>query len=243
MKLIEAARLEFEYRDRRGRPVYRLGPISLHIESGEFVGIAGKNGVGKSSLFLLLSRLLWPKRGEVSWATENLRIGFAFQSFARSLLPWKTVRDNVGFGARGARSDELDLLAGAEISQDSYPYQLSGGQQQIVSIVRAFSMGLDAVFLDEPFSSLDYDNTLKLARGLKEMKKGLGRAVLLVVHTLELQVLLSDRLLVIGGNPCRIQAEWVRPPVPSEIEEDWEALQAFASAQAADVRAQYDEFI
>lgn len=244
MNLLEARQIRFGYPRRREGALFELGPIDLSLARGELVGVAGRNGVGKTTLLLILAGLLRPTGGQVLRASEYLRLGVCFQNARRSLLPWKTVARNIDFAATSSIGGLSRLLKAGRVDDAKYPYELSGGQQQLVNIARAFQMGADCVLLDEPFSSLDYDNSLAFAEWLLDATQRTDCSTLLIAHSLEMQLALADRLVILGGQPCQIQADWRASDV-----RDWPDESSFqdrlnrAGVEAQALRVRYDEFI
>ena len=185
LPLIDAGADRAEILRRTGQVVGVTG-ASLRIEPGEICVLMGLSGSGKSTLLRAINRLNRVVRGEVLVAHDgrnvdvarcdeatlrllrSRRIGMVFQQFA--LLPWRTVRDNVGFGLelRGvppAESrrivDEKLALVHLDAWAEKHAHELSGGMQQRVGLARAFATDADILLMDEPFSALD---PLKIGR-------------------------------------------------------------------------------
>lgn len=181
--------------------VYALRDISFEIAKGEFVFLVGASGSGKSTLTRLLLREDLPTRGELhvagknivslaSWKVPQLRrnIGCVFQDF--KLLPNKTIFENVAFAMEvigrpksaidKAVPEVLDLVGLAD-KQSNYPDELSGGEQQRVSIARAFVNRPQILIADEPTGNLDPNTTVEIMRLLDLINRA-GTTMLIATH-------------------------------------------------------------
>jgi NitT/TauT family transport system ATP-binding protein len=204
---------------KRFGPVEALGPVSLHVERGEFVSIVGPSGCGKSTLLEIVGGLQAPDQGAVSVAGAALRgprdsTAIVFQEV--STLPWRTVLDNVAFilevrgtprTQRQQAARQLIETVGLSGFEGHYPAQLSGGMRQRVAIARSLSLDPDLMLADEPFGALDEQTRLMLAFELLRIVDQVGCSVLFVTHSIQEAVLLSDRVLVMSARPGRITEE------------------------------------
>ncbi|TLX56523.1 ABC transporter ATP-binding protein [Stutzerimonas nosocomialis] len=190
-----------------------LEDVSLSLEPGEVVSLLGPSGCGKSSLLRIAAGLDRDYRGEVRLDAgadaAGQRIGVVFQE--PRLMPWLSVALNVGF-ADGARADRAwirQLLADVGLAShaDLLPKQLSGGQAQRAAIARGLYGRPKVLLLDEPFSAVDAFTRMRLQELLGELAARYGIAVLLVTHDLDEAYYLSDRVLMLGGMPSRVQCE------------------------------------
>ena len=137
-----------------------------------------------------------------------------FQNYREALFPWMTAFDNIqlcaaiaeGRGSRKPRIESNKLVArlGVKIDLNRYPYEMSGGQQQLVSIMRALVVEPEVLFLDEPFSALDYEMTLFMRDQLQRIFEETGTTMVLVSHDLEEAVYLADYVLLLSRRPGRI---------------------------------------
>ena len=137
-----------------------------------------------------------------------------FQNYREALFPWLRAFDNIayplqadeGAGSRSAGSGSNKLVAhlGVKIDLKRYPYEMSGGQQQLVSIMRALVVEPEMLFLDEPFSALDYEMTLFMREQLQRIFMETGTTMVLVSHDLEEAVYLADYVLLLSRDPARI---------------------------------------
>lgn len=192
-----------------------LRGIDLAVDAGEFVAVLGRSGSGKSTLLRVLAGLESLSEGTISWPGDGDRqVGVVFQDSL--LMPWLTVRENISFAKRFAdrRATFDDRLAsdlvrrfGIEGLADRYPDQLSGGQAQRVSILRAVAAQPRLLLLDEPFSALDPAIRADLQQWLAALAAGLGITVLLVTHDVDEALALSQRVVLLG-EAGRIRQQW-----------------------------------
>ncbi len=193
-----------------------LQNISLRVEKGEFVSLLGPSGCGKSTLLRLVSGLTTATAGSISvngMTPVNARelMSFIFQD--ATLLPWRTVEQNVGLGlelehaARPLRKDKvarmLDLVGLSHVAQ-RYPRQLSGGMKMRVSIARALVSRPRILLLDEPFAALDEMSRDRLNEELLRLYLEQLWTVLFVTHSVAEAVFLSTRIVVLAPHPGRV---------------------------------------
>ncbi len=196
--------------------LHALGPVDLAIEPATFVSLLGPSGCGKSTLLLMLAGLLPPSAGEVAIAGRPVRgpytdLGIVFQSHA--LVDWRTVLGNVllqvelrGLDRRRYRERALDLLASVGLAAfvDRHPYELSGGMQQRAAFCRALVHDPPLVLMDEPLGALDAMTREQLRADLEALWMRTRKTVVLVTHSIEEAVRLSDRVVVVSPRPGRI---------------------------------------
>jgi NitT/TauT family transport system ATP-binding protein len=190
--------------------------FDLDLPRGKFTTIFGPNGCGKSTLINMMSGLVPFDAGNVQIGGKDFRsarIGYVFQNYRDSLFPWMRALENIEYPlkvrgvSRAAQRERVDaLLAAFEIKLDlkRRTYELSGGQQQLVAILRALVAEPEVLFLDEPFSALDYEMTLYIRDKLQQVFMETGLTTVLVSHDLEEAVYLADRILLLGKRPTRI---------------------------------------
>jgi len=205
-----------------------LDDIDLDIQPGEVVALLGRSGSGKSTLLRLMAGLIAPSEGLIERDGQPLRgvnrdVAIVFQSFA--LLPWLTVLQNTGVGleARGLGEKEVRrralralAMVGLEGSAEAFPRELSGGMRQRVGFARAFVMEPALLLMDEPFSALDVLTAENLRRDIDELWAGgtfPAGSIVIVTHSIEEAVLLSDRVVLLSANPGRIRGV-VPNPLP-----------------------------
>jgi NitT/TauT family transport system ATP-binding protein len=203
-------------------PLAVLENISFDVSAGEFVAVVGPSGSGKSTLLRIISGLVPPTSGEVSYNGEplsgvNLDCAMVFQSFA--LLPWLTVIENVrlGLDARGLPPDECQRRAnfyidkvGLDGYEEAYPRELSGGMKQRVGFARALAVEPKILLMDEPFSALDALTSINLREELIDLFRDPEIKIsiaILVTHSIEEAVELADRVLVFSSHPGQLIAD------------------------------------
>jgi NitT/TauT family transport system ATP-binding protein len=199
--------------------------FDLDIPRGRFVSVFGPNGCGKSTLINMIAGLVPPDRGEILFGGKTLKdtnFGYVFQNYRDALFPWLRAVDNIEYPLklrklakteRRARVERLVARLGVTIDLQRYPYELSGGQQQLVSIMRALVVEPEVLFLDEPFSALDYEMTLFMRDQLQRLFLETATTMVLVSHDLEEAVYLADHVLLLSRRPARIAA-FVDVPQP-----------------------------
>jgi len=199
----------------RGSPegVRALHDVSLTVAENEFVSIVGPSGCGKSTLLSIIGGFDRPTAGEVLLGDQPIsgpsrERGFVFQ--ADALFHWLTVEDNVGYGLRVqgfSRAQQREIvernleLVGLTRFRSSTPGQLSGGMRQRVAIARALATDPKILLLDEPFGALDVLTRKKMQGELARIWDQTHKTVVLVTHSIEEAVLMSDRVLVMTGSP------------------------------------------
>jgi NitT/TauT family transport system ATP-binding protein len=214
---LRVERVSHVYDDQHGT-VDALDNISFDIQPGEFVCLVGPSGSGKSTLLRIVAGLIQPQEGRV-WLDGQVvtaprpSIGIVFQK--ANLMPWRTVRDNVGLPLEmehrpsaeiRQRAQTLIDLVGLTGFEDSYPRGLSGGMEQRVAIARALIHNPMVLLLDEPFGSLDALTRERMALELTRIWSTQQTTVVMVTHSIQEAVFLSDRVLVMTDRPGRIAA-------------------------------------
>ena len=204
-------------------PVEALRDINLTIADGEFVSIVGASGSGKSTLLRIIDGLETATSGSVEVDGRKVtRPGrdraMVFQQ--DSLLPWRTVLDNVGYGlmlggtpraeahATAQRFVDLTGLGGFE---RHYPHQLSGGMRQRVNVARALAMDPQILLLDEPFAALDAQTREIMQSELLKIWQAQKKTVLFITHQIDEAVYLSDRVVVFSARPGTVREEIAVP--------------------------------
>ena len=205
--------------------VIGVAGANLAVQPGEICVLMGLSGSGKSTLLRAVNRLNRVARGSVAvhhrgrtvdvcgCSTATLRdlrsggVAMVFQQFA--LLPWRSVRDNVGMGlelrgmgrrARDAIVDEKLAMVGLDRWADKYAHELSGGMQQRVGLARAFATDADILLMDEPFSALDPLIRTKLQDELLLLQSRLKKTILFVSHDLDEAAKLGNRIVIMEGG-------------------------------------------
>jgi NitT/TauT family transport system ATP-binding protein len=207
--------------DSGGAPVTALHDVSLQVAPGEFISLIGPSGCGKSTLMRLIGDLAQPSSGAIrvkGKTPQQARIdrdyGIVFQ--APVLYDWRTVRKNVELPlevmgrdstARRDRVQAMLRLVGLQDFGESYPWQLSGGMQQRVSIARALAFSPSILLMDEPFGALDEITRERMQAELLAIWGGAesDTTVIFVTHSIPEAVFLSDRVVVMSPRPGRIE--------------------------------------
>ncbi len=207
----------------KGEPLYTN--FDLDFNKGEIVSIFGPNGCGKSTLMNMIAGLTPIDQGEILIGGKTVKetvIGYVFQQYREALFPWLRAWDNIAWPLRIAHMPEHqvkarvdEIVASFEIRFDlkRYPYELSGGQQQMICIMRALVQRPEVMFLDEPFSALDYEMTLFIREKLQLIQMRTQTTMVIVSHDLEDAVFLADKVLLLTRRPTRI-AEYLSCPLP-----------------------------
>ncbi len=224
------------------QPVTALRDVSLAIREGEFVSLIGPSGCGKTTLLRVIADLEPLTSGSVrvnGMSAHDARLarayGYVFQ--APALFPWRTVLANVclplqiqGVDKARARSIALAQLAKVGLAgfEGKYPWQLSGGMQQRVSIARALGFEPKLLMMDEPFGALDEITRDRLNEQLLQLWRADAgqRTIVFVTHSIPEAVFLSSRIVVMSPRPGRI-AEVIESPLPAERSLDIRDTAAF----------------
>nr|WP_315489564.1 ABC transporter ATP-binding protein [uncultured Rhodoferax sp.] len=221
-------------------PVQALSNIDLRIDEGEFVSLIGPSGCGKTTLLRVIADLEHITEGNVrvnGVSPHDARLarayGYVFQ--APALFPWRTVLGNVmlplqiqGGDKTQNRSTALAHLerVGLKGFEGKYPWQLSGGMQQRVSIARALAFEPKILMMDEPFGALDEITRDRLNEQLQQLWQRERRTVVFVTHSIAEAVYLSTRIVVMSPRPGRI-VKVIDSPLPDERHLGLRDTQAF----------------
>jgi NitT/TauT family transport system ATP-binding protein len=208
-------------------PVHALKDIDLSIAPGEFVSLIGPSGCGKTTLLRVVADLEPVSAGEVlvnGMSPHEARLarayGYVFQSPA--LFPWRTVLANVmlPLQIQGRSAADCQAVATEQLQrvgltgfERKYPWQLSGGMQQRVSIARALGFEPKLLMMDEPFGALDEITRDRLNEQLQQLWQRERRTVVFVTHSIAEAVYLSTRIVVMSPRPGRIIKD-IRSPLP-----------------------------
>lgn len=214
MKVLEAINITKKY---QGRDV--ISNVNISLEEGETVCLVGSSGVGKTTLFQILSGLSNPDVGSVFLHGKDVtsktgEVGYMLQKDL--LLPHFTIAENVALPLRIKKMHKLLAIEkgmryfdqfGLSGYENAYPSQLSGGMRQRAALLRTYLFGKDVILLDEPFSALDeltrsdmWDWYLKISTELK-------LSTIFISHSIDEAVFLSNRVYVMAGQPGRIAGE------------------------------------
>lgn len=208
-----------------------LQDISIHLEEGELACVLGVSGVGKTTLFNILSGLVLPDRGEILLENEDVtgktgNLSYMLQKDL--LLQHKTVLDNValplvlkGVKKKAAREQAAAYFKqfGLEGTELKYPSQLSGGMRQRAALLRTYMCGDRVALLDEPFSALDTLTRTAVQEWYLGVMEEIKLSTLFITHDIDEAILLSDRIYIMSGKPAIISEELViEEPKPRDGE-------------------------
>ncbi len=192
--------------------VQAFSEISMAVKPGEFLCLVGPSGCGKTTLLRCMAAILPSSEGELALTLEpgapGAETAMVFQE--HGLFPWLTVEHNLRFvleespvpkAEHPAIVDRMLERVGLERFRRFYPYQLSGGMNQRVALVRAFCVQPQLLFMDEPFVFLDYQNRIMLQDLLLELWQERRQTIVFVTHNINEAIALGDRVLVMPGRP------------------------------------------
>lgn len=214
--MISITNLEKRFNTRSGEVVNALTNVNLTVGEGEFISVVGPSGCGKTTLLRILAGLEQATSGMAVCAGSQITeprpdVGVVFQQ--ATLLPWNTVMENVLLPAR-LRKDKSNavverargLLSFMGLSDFSakYPFELSGGMQQRVSICRALMREPRILLMDEPFGALDAMTREAMNMELMRVWSEERKTVVFITHSIPEAVLLGDRVVVMSPRPGRI---------------------------------------
>jgi NitT/TauT family transport system ATP-binding protein len=188
--------------------------FSINVEQGKITAIFGPNGSGKSTLLNILSGIVAKDGGNFRIENfNNFEFSYIFQNYRESLLPWRTNFENISLPLEiqnkskkeiRQRIEELQNFFELKFDWESYPYELSGGQQQILAFMRALVTNPKVLFIDEPFSALDYENNLRLREHLQKYFLKFKPTILLITHNIEEAVHLAEKIVVFSQRPASV---------------------------------------
>jgi NitT/TauT family transport system ATP-binding protein len=214
-----------------GGSVHALQNIDLDIERGQLTSLLGPSGCGKTTLLKIIAGLLEPTDGVVEVNGRKVtgpgpERAFVFQDFA--LMPWATVLRNAAFGlemqgmdtaTREERARHYVSEVGLAGFEDKYPHELSGGMRQRVGLARALAVDADVLLMDEPFSAVDEQTRRKFQEDLIRLREVESKTFILVTHSIEEAVYLSDRIVLLSPRPGRI-AQVIDPEISRDGDPD-----------------------
>ena len=207
----------------RNGDVHAVERADFDIDEGDFVSLVGPSGCGKSTLMSMIGGLETPTSGRITVGGTPItaprrNFGYVFQD--ATLLPWKTVFDNVLFPIRTQKRPVADYLGEAErllkltdlwAFRDKRPAELSGGMRQRVAICRGLINDPRLLMMDEPFSALDAITRDDMNLMLAQLWDQVHKTAIFITHSIREAVYLSDRVLVMNARPSRIVAD-IRVP-------------------------------
>jgi len=210
-----------------------LEQMTLDVMPGEFVSLIGPSGSGKSTLFQIIGGTLLADSGEVHINKKHVNGQTGHVSYMpqqSTLLPWYTVEKNiqVALEIAGIGKNEAIPLIHQALEQvglleykDAYPHMLSGGMSQRISFIRALLAPQPLMLLDEPFGALDALTRLNMQKWLLDVWEKNRKSVLLITHSIDEALLLSDRIYVMSHTPATIVAQFKLPFTRPRNENIW----------------------
>ncbi|MCW5628739.1 MAG: ABC transporter ATP-binding protein [Rhodoferax sp.] len=228
------------YNPHSDAPVHALSNVDLAIEPGQFVSLIGPSGCGKTTLLRVIADLEHITSGSalvngVSPHQARLARAYGYVFQAPGLFPWRTVLGNVKLPLQihGRSAAECESIAREQLQrvglagfESKYPWQLSGGMQQRVSIARALSFEPRILMMDEPFGALDEITRDRLNEQLQQLWQRERRTVVFVTHSIAEAVYLSSRIVIMSPRPGRI-VKIIDSPLPDERTLDMRDSAAF----------------
>jgi NitT/TauT family transport system ATP-binding protein len=200
----------------RGTVVRALVNVNLTIREGEFFAIVGPSGCGKTTILRILAGLEKQSSGTFEMKRNDPTKPINSMVFQeQSVFPWMTVRDNVSYGLRmrgvpkKQRDETVDYYiekVGLTKFAKAYPFQLSGGMKQRVSLGRAFANDPEILLMDEPFGALDEQTKLLLQEELLRIWQETNKTVCFITHSIDEAIVLADRIMVMTAHPGQIKA-------------------------------------
>ncbi len=219
--LVENLDKVFPPQQRGQDPVHALHQVNFAVEEAEFCCILGHSGCGKTTLLNIMAgfeqvsagsvRVNGQPVGKPSWQRTMV-----FQDYA--LFPWLTVERNIAFGLeiKGVAAAEITRtvqrqveLVGLQGFESRLPHALSGGMRQRVAIARALAVDPEVALFDEPFAALDSQNRALLQDELVRISRATRKTMVLITHSIEEAIKLSDRIIVMTRRPGTVKANIV----------------------------------
>jgi NitT/TauT family transport system ATP-binding protein len=214
-----------------------LDHVSFQVPDKQFVSILGPSGCGKSTLLRCIAGLSDASDGAIlidGTAIDGApkEMVYVFQEYGRSLFPWRRLLSNVMYALEGTlpkaevleRANRYIRMVSLTGFENHYPWELSGGMQQRAAIARALMKGPEYLLMDEPFGALDAQTRTQLEDALLDLWTQTPRTIVFVTHDIDEAIYLSDRVIVMGGQPGRIvedfEIDLPRPRRQIETKED-----------------------
>ncbi len=211
--LLKVKNLSKKYNTINGE-IEAIKDISFEVKNGEFIAIIGTSGCGKSTLLSILAGLEEKSNGEITYCNDknDIKIGYMLQEDA--LFEHYSILDNVLLGLKiqkklNQENKEyvLKLLEKYQLTnfKNKKPNELSGGMKQRVALIRTLAIKPDILFLDEPFSALDFDTRLKVSDDVFKIIKENRKTTLMVTHDIGEAISMADKIIVLSKSPAYIK--------------------------------------
>lgn len=205
--------------------------ISFDVQEGEFIAIVGSSGCGKSTLLSIMANLIKETSGTVEYYIENPVVGYMLQEDA--LFNHLKIKDNVMLGVKLLKKESeeskqyVDYLLkkyDLEKFKDKYPKELSGGMKQRCALIRTLAINPDILFLDEPFSALDFTTRLNVSDDVYKIINETGKTTIMVTHDIAEAISMADKVIVLSKSPAYIKniynVELLKKGIPTENRKD-----------------------
>ena len=218
MNLLKISDVSMNYHSVKGE-TQALNNVNFDVNDGEFISILGPSGCGKSTLLNIMNGLLEPSSGYVLYKGESIKnnldkIGYMFQK--DHLFEWNTVWENVILGLKIKKqlNDESKERANALLDnygllrfKNHYPSELSGGMRQRVALIRTLALKPEILFLDEPFSALDYQSRLLVCDDVYNIIKTEKKTTIMVTHDIAEAISISQKVIILSKRPSNVKIE------------------------------------
>lgn len=226
MSLLKISDVSMNYHSIKGE-TQALNNVNFEVNQGEFISILGPSGCGKSTLLNIMNGLLEPSSGSILYKGQDIKnnldkIGYMFQK--DHLFEWNTVWENVTLGLKikkqlnnesKERVNELLDTYGLMRFKEHYPSELSGGMRQRVALIRTLALKPEILFLDEPFSALDYQSRLLVCDDVYNIIKTEKKTAIMVTHDIAEAISISQKVIVLTKRPSNVKLE-----IPIDFEND-----------------------
>lgn len=217
---LQANNISHYYQSKNDKLVHAIDDINLSVNEGEFLAIVGSSGCGKSTLLNIMSGILKPTKGNVLINDQPVnfskhKIGYISQT--DTLLPWRTIIDNVAIGLevkgtskvkRYEVAKRLMETSGLEGFENKYPYELSGGMRKRAIIIRALATDPEIIFMDEPFGPLDVFTKELLQSEVLKIWNQRKNTIIYITHDIAEAITLADRIILMSYRPSNIKEQY-----------------------------------
>ena len=213
-KLFEIKNLSFSYHTLSGETKV-LQNISFSVNYGEFVSVVGPSGCGKSTLLSLISGMIKPEEGQITFSDGYIpKMGYMLQR--DHLLEWRNIYQNAILGLEINKLKTAENLSYTEHLLKEYglydfmykkPRELSGGMKQRVALIRTLSLKPEILLLDEPFSALDFQTRLIVSKDISNIIRKEHKTAILITHDISEAIRLSDKVIVLSHRPATIKKQ------------------------------------